>query len=439
MVALFLFCSSISKQVFFSYNSRICCYVKIKVTKSLLIIGWVWPEPNSSAAGSRMVQLIHLFKKQGYQVTFASPAQRTQHMYDLSEIDVASQDIALNCDSFDDFVKALQPSAVMYDRYMMEEQFGWRVAKHCPDALRILDTEDLQSLRNARHQAYKQEGNLANVDLTTELAVREVAAIFRCDLTIMISPYEVELLTKHYQVPEYLLSYIPFVYDETLLNRETRPYQERQHFASIGNFRHAPNWDSVLWLKQQIWPKIRKQLPEAELHIYGAYPPKKATDLHCDKTGFLVKGWADDALEVVESAKVLLAPLRFGAGIKGKLADAMLCGTPSVTTSIGAEGMTTDDIWPGIVAESVNDIVEGAVSLYVNQSQWQDACSLAVTTRKLLFSEADYVQTFNQQIIDIEDSLEQHRNQNFVGLMLNHHSHRSSQFMSQWIAAKNKK
>lgn len=413
--------------------------MKIKVTKSLLIIGWVWPEPNSSAAGSRMVQLIHLFKQQGYQVTFASPAQRTQHMYDLSELDVACQDIALNCDSFDEFVKELQPSAVMYDRYMMEEQFGWRVAKHCPDAVRILDTEDLQSLRNARHQAYKKEGNLNNVDLNTELAVREVAAIFRCDLTIMISPYEVELLTNHYQVPEYLLSYIPFVYDEELLNRETRPYQERQHFVSIGNFRHAPNWDSVLWLKQQIWPKIRKQLPEAELHIYGAYPPKKATDLHCDKTGFLVKGWADDALDVVESAKVLLAPLRFGAGIKGKLADAMLCGTPSVTTAIGAEGMTTEGGWPGIVAESVEDIVEGAVSVYADQNQWQDASDLAVTTRKLLFSEADYVQTFNQQITEIEGNLEQHRNQNFVGLMLNHHSHRSSQFMSQWIAAKNKK
>jgi O-antigen biosynthesis protein len=412
--------------------------VKIKVTKSLLIIGWVWPEPNSSAAGSRMVQLIHLFKQQGYQVTFASPAQRTQHMYDLSEIDVACQDIALNCDSFDIFIRELQPSAVMYDRYMMEEQFGWRVAKYCPDAIRILDTEDLQSLRNARHQAYKQAGNLANVDLHTELAVREVAAIFRCDLTIMISPFEVELLTNHYQVPEYLLSYIPFIYDEEQLARETKPYQEREHYVSIGNFRHAPNWDSVLWLKQQIWPKIRKKLPEAELHIYGAYPPKKATDLHCDKTGFLVKGWAEDALNVVESAKVLLAPLRFGAGIKGKLADAMLCGTPSVTTAIGAEGMTTDDMWPGIVIESVEAIVEGAVSLYANENQWQAASNLAVTTRKILFSEADYLQAFKQQIIDIENNLEQHRNQNFVGLMLNHHSHRSSQFMSQWIAAKNK-
>lgn len=408
------------------------------LTKSLLIIGWVWPEPNSSAAGSRMIQLITLFRLQGYQITFASPAQRTQHMYDLGELNVACQDIALNCDSFDVFVKELQPTVVMYDRYMMEEQFGWRVAKQCPNAIRILDTEDLQSLRNARHAAYKQDGNLSNVDLNTELAVREIAAIFRSDLTIMISSYEVELLTEYYQVPSYLLNYLPFVYSEELLNREINEYQKREHFVSIGNFRHAPNWDSVLWLKQQIWPKIRKQLPLAQLHIYGAYPPKKATDLHCDKTGFLVKGWAENAFAVVESAKVLLAPLRFGAGIKGKLADAMLCGTPSVTTDVGAEGMTTEHHWPGGIGNDVDEIVAAAVALYQDSTQWQKASELSVTNRKMLFSEADYVQAFGQRIIDIESDVSQHRKQNFVGLMLNHHSHRSSQFMSQWIAEKNK-
>lgn len=408
------------------------------LTKSLLIIGWVWPEPNSSAAGSRMVQLINLFQKQGYCVTFASPAQRTQHMQDLSELDVKCQDIALNCDSFDEFVLALAPTAVMYDRYMMEEQFGWRVAKHCPDAIRILDTEDLQSLRNARHQAYKQNGVLENVQLNTDLAVREVAAIFRCDLTVMISPAEVELLVNHYQVPQYLLSYIPFVYDNKLLERNNKGFEQRQHFVSIGNFRHAPNWDSVLWLKQQIWPKIRKKLPAAQLHIYGSYPPKKATDLHCEASGFLVKGWAENALEVVESAKVLLAPLRFGAGIKGKLADAMLCGTPSVTTAIGAEGMTCDNAWPGAIAETVEEFADNAVKLYQQQPLWQQTSELAIKNRKTLFNEAIYCQEFAKQITELEQNVHHCRQQNFVGLMLNHHSHRSSQFMSQWIAAKNK-
>ena len=133
----------------------------------------------------------------------------------------------------------------------------------------------MQSLRNARHQAYKKDGHLDNTELNTELAIREVAAIYRCDLTIMISPVEIALLVEHYQVPASHLCYLPFLYDEEALSQPSLPYAQRNHFIAIGNFRHAPNWDSVLWLKQQIWPQIRKVLPQAELHIYGAYPPKK--------------------------------------------------------------------------------------------------------------------------------------------------------------------
>ncbi|WP_448211732.1 glycosyltransferase [Colwellia sp. MEBiC06753] len=405
--------------------------------KSLLIIGWVWPEPNSSAAGSRMLQLIELFQQQNYQITFASPAQPTEHMVDLADIGVACQEITLNCDSFDDFIIALNPDAVMYDRYMMEEQFGWRVAKNCPNALRILDTEDLQSLRNARHQSFKQTGDLSQVDLATDLAIREVAAIYRSDLTIMISPAEVALLQTHYQVPASLLLYLPFLYSQAQLTREPVAYSDREHFISIGNFRHAPNWDAVLWLKQQIWPRIRKALPQAQLHIYGAYPPKKATDLHCEKSGFLVKGWAQDAFDVMTKARVCLAPLRFGAGMKGKLADAMLCGTPSVTTDIGAEGMTTEHGWAGAIANSADDISDAAIALYNDEKTWQQASALAEINRQQLFAMPEFSRSFVDSLNTISNNLAQHRQQNFIGLMLNHHSHRSTQFMSQWIAAKN--
>ncbi len=102
--------------------------------KTLLIIGYVWPEPNSSAAGSRMLQLIAFFQQQSYQVTFASPAQRTEHMVDLAELNVNSVDISLNCSSFDEFISELKPDVVMFDRFMMEEQFGWRVSEQCPEA-----------------------------------------------------------------------------------------------------------------------------------------------------------------------------------------------------------------------------------------------------------------------------------------------------------------
>lgn len=406
--------------------------------KKLLIIGWVWPEPKSSAAGSRMMQLIAFFQHIGYQVTFASPAQLSSHMEDLAALDIEQKEITLNCDSFDDYLDQLQPDAVMYDRYMIEEQFGWRVAKVCPNAIRILDTEDLQSLRNARHQAVKKGIPVEQASKNTDLAIREVSAIMRSDLTIMISKAEVELLTSHYKVDESLLVYSPFMLEPEELNQSNPSFSERAQFITIGNFRHAPNWDAVLWLKQKIWPLIRQQLPKAELCIYGAYPPKKATDLHDEKTGFLVKGWADDAIEVMKKSRVCLAPLRFGAGIKGKLAEAMYCGTPSITTNIGAEGMHGKQPWGGAVTDDVDEFVNQAVQCYQDEATWQQASENGTFNAQSLFNKTDHYPLLQQTLEAIEADLEKHRENNFIGAMLNHHSHRSTQFMSQWITAKNK-
>ena len=213
---------------------------------------------------------------------------------------------------------------------MMEEQFGWRVEKHSPQALRLLDTEDLHCLRNARHNALKQQRALTSRDLASDLAIREVSSILRCDLSLMISDVEIELLKDRFRVCSSLLHHCRFMLPNIDSNVQAGwpEYNRRQHFISIGNFRHEPNWDAVLHLKQTIWPLIRKQLPQAEIHIYGAYPPPKATQLHNEKQGFKVLGWAKNAQSVMKSARVCLAPLRFGAGIKGKLAEAMLCGTP---------------------------------------------------------------------------------------------------------------
>lgn len=406
--------------------------------KKLLIIGWVWPEPKSSAAGSRMMQLIAFFQHIGYQITFASPAQLSSHMEDLAALDIEQKEITLNCDSFDDYLDQLQPDAVMYDRYMIEEQFGWRVAKVCPNAIRILDTEDLQSLRNARHQAVKQSIPVEQASKNTDLAIREVSAIMRSDFTIMISKAEVELLTSHYKVDDSLLVYSPFMLEDEELSQSNPSFSERAQFITIGNFRHAPNWDAVLWLKQQIWPLIRQQLPKAELCIYGAYPPKKATDLHDEKSGFLVKGWADDAIEIMKKARVCLAPLRFGAGIKGKLAEAMYCGTPSITTNIGAEGMHGKKPWGGAVTDDVDDFVKQAVQCYQDEAAWQQASENGTFNAQSLFNKTDHYPLLQQTLEAIEADLEKHRENNFIGAMLNHHSHRSTQFMSQWIAAKNK-
>jgi glycosyltransferase involved in cell wall biosynthesis len=212
-------------------------------------------------------------------------------------------------------------------------------------------------------------------------------------------------------------------------------YFERKHFVAIGNFRHAPNWDSVLYLRE-IWPQIRKRLPEAELHIFGAYAPPKATALNNDRLGFLIKDRAKDALEVIQQARVLLAPLRFGAGIKGKLLDAMITQTPSVTTSIGAEAMISEGEWPGQISDNVEHFVEASVDLYLNPVRWQQASNLC---HRILMRDYDAERLGKgliARILAVRESLSEHRAQNFIGAMLQHHHHKSTYYMSKWIEAK---
>jgi len=319
----------------------------------------------------------------------------------------------------------------------MEEQFGWRVEQACPSALKILDTEDLQCLRNARHQAHKANRELTQTDLFSDLAKREIAAILRCDLSLIISSFEMKLLVDRFKVDASLLHYLPFMVDLDELVETTPSFEQRQHFISIGNFRHAPNWDAVLYL-QTLWPMIRKQLPKAELHIYGAYPPPKATALHNAKTGFLIKGWAADAYEVMQQSRLCLAPLRFGAGIKGKLLDAMLMQTPSITTSIGSEGMIDDEAWPGVVVDSADDFVTAAVSLYKDEAQWLLSQQQAQPLLKSRYDGQQLAEQLISKITKVEQSLDDHRLNNFSGAMLKHHTMASTKYMSQWIAEKNK-
>ena len=142
---------------------------------------------------------------------FATPAQVTEHMINLSDEGISSQSIMLNCDSFDRYISDYRPDIVLFDRFMLQEQFGWRVEKCCPDALKILDTEDLQCLRNARQIAHKAQRELIQFDLFSELAKREIAAILRCDISLIISSFEMELLVDTFKVDPSLLHYLPFM------------------------------------------------------------------------------------------------------------------------------------------------------------------------------------------------------------------------------------
>lgn len=408
--------------------------------KKLLIIGFVWPEPNSSAAGSRMMQLISCFKSEDYNITFASACAKTDNAFDLITLGIEQVHIALNHSSFDEFIVELQPDVVLFDRFMTEEQYGWRVAEHCPNALRLLDTEDLHCLRKGRQQAFKNQKTFDNSYLFNDVAKREIASIYRCDLSLIISEAELEVLTQVFKVDMSLLYYLPFllepILDETI--SKLPKFTQREHFVTIGNFLHPPNYQSVLYLKTQIWPLIRQQLPKAELHIYGAYASQKVIQLHNEKEGFFIKGYAENVSEVMQKAKVCLAPLQFGAGLKGKLIDAMQNGTPSIMTSIAAEGMFGNLEANGFITDDDTEFVNSAVALHSNELIWKEMRNHGFKVINSRFQSLNFQTDFLQIVNDVMSILKAHRQENFIGQMLQHHNMHSTKFMSKWIEEKNK-
>ena len=407
----------------------------------VLILGFVWPEPNSSAAGGRMVQLISIFKENGFDITFASSASDSDFMIDLESLAVAKKSIALNCSSFDVFIKELNPTIVLFDRFMMEEQYGWRVAENCPDALRLLDTEDLHCLRLARQKAFKENRQFIKDDLLVEdVAKREIASILRSDISFMIAEFEMELLETVFKIDGKLLYYLPLLLepidDSTIQNLPA--FEERKNFFFIGNFLHEPNWNAVQYLKETIWSLIRNQIPEAVLQIYGAYPSQKVLQLHKPSEGFYIMGRANDAKEVVSNARVILAPLRFGAGIKGKLVEAMQCGTPSITTSIGAESMFGNLPWNGFIADDAQAFANKAVKLYRDKMLWLKAQESGFEIIEKCYLKSLFADDFVKHILETQTHLKEHRLDNFLGTLLQHHTLTSTKYMSRWIEEKNK-
>ncbi|MBC7642910.1 MAG: glycosyltransferase family 4 protein [Flavobacterium sp.] len=415
--------------------------------QKILIIGTVWPEPRSTAAGSRMLQIIEQFQNQLFDVVFACSAAKGEFSFDLESIAVATVAIELNNANFDDFILKLNPSIVVFDRFMSEEQFGWRVAENLPNCLRILDTEDLHFVRKTRIECFNIKKSVEINDyLNAELAQREIASIFRCDLSLIISEVEMEILTSIFKIDSRILLYVPFLLDNiSQYDLDSFPsFAERKHFITIGNFRHEPNWNSVLYLKETIWPMIKKQLPDAELHIYGSYVTQKAMNLNNVKEGFLVKGRAENAHDVIKKAKVLLAPIRFGAGIKGKLTDAMICGTPSVTTIEGAESMvenTSSSLlsnWNGEIVNNAIDFANAAVALYLKEKSWSTAQKNGINIVNNRFDKTYFGKQLMDTILQTKNNLKYHRTHNFIGQMLQMQTLKSTKYMSKWIEEKNR-
>lgn len=480
-----------------------------------------WPEPGATAAGARTMSLLRHFANSSsslfHSVHFgcgasipswlSASSSPTVHDTAGKISGVEWHHIKPNrSEDMKELLRNIESSsgpikAVVFDRFYAEEAFSFRIREQCPDAVHILDMQDVHSLRLGRQRIVERfddmnireknsrsgsadskcigliggtdlmtdnlvkevikfgttssmlEGGNAVVSKGEDTFLRELASVHRSDLVLVCSSVELQLMERVWNVPKWKLVPAPFFCDgldqmsSSSSPANTNTFAERTDFVSLGGFKHPPNVDSVRILHREIWPRIRARLPNARLHVYGAYPTNEVKSMHDERTGFIVKGRVEDLDEALLRRRVMLAPLRFGAGVKGKIVDAWRCGCPVVTTPIGAEGMTSGDVaadetscsisdWGGNIASNSNDFVDAAIWIYSNDADWEVAKTNGQTLLRQLFDGTHTLPVVESSISDALLHCKERRKHDMMRAVMWHQTARSTEYFSRWIELK---
>jgi O-antigen biosynthesis protein len=417
----------------------------------VLVLSNIYPQPNASAAGSRTSFILRqLCKNPGKSVHFAATsAERDENtIQDLSNCGVRFHKIAANStkdmqDLLDEIGGDL--SMVIYDKFYTEEMFSFHIHTERPKAVHVIDMQDMHSLRKTRQQHCEASTNTLDVlNLSqshfplydNDILIRELVSLNRSDLTLVCSPIEFDILVNKYGIMSGKLCLASFWVEPT--SQPTPDWSQRNHFCFVGGFRHDPNVDAVKMLSNYIWPKIRESLPFAELHIYGAYSDHPIQQLHNPRQGIFIMGYTSELDETLCKYRVLLAPLRFGAGIKGKIVDSWRCRLPVVTTSVGCEGMVIDhDTWGGRIANSIDDFSKAAVLLYEDPVIWESAVTQGSYILRNLYSPSEWIKV-QKSLDDVVQFREERRSKDINWNLFWHQTLKSTKYFSKWIEAKTK-
>lgn len=411
----------------------------MKAKRPALIFSTVFPEPSSSAAGVRQMQWIRILLEFSDRVVLASPSALKSERdwgYQPMPAGVELISLPLNDWSLVDWIRELAPSIVLFDRFITEEQFGPLVRDAVPGALRLLETQDLHFLRRARGDSLKEM-----TSFQSETALRETASILRSDHSFVVSSYEARLLSREFGIDPAAVDWIPFAYPEGEGTGAEGDFNSRSGFQFIGNFRHAPNLDGLRWFRKEVWPLVRKRLPGVEWKIHGAYPSAEVVQWHHPKEdGIRVVGGVKELSDAFQGVRVNLAPLRFGAGVKGKLLDGFHHGVPAVSTPVGAEGlMLTEDrsAFPGLVIDSVQDWVEACVRLHEDRLLWTESRKRARALMLDLYSSEKVTLQFRTRLSEILARHERGETPRWISRILRDEFQTGRKYFSKWIEAKN--
>jgi len=233
-----------------------------------------------------------------------------------------------------------------------------------PQARIIFHAPDLYSLRETREAWLEKDPVKAKQAKMTE--EREMRIFGQSDLVVVVSPVEHQILQE--RLPQKKIAHFPVLYAP--VSTEPTGYEKRKDMFFLGGYAHPPNVDAVLWFATEIWLLIREKLPDAMFHIIGAEAPEQLRRLG-ELPGIRYVGYVENLEEALATMRVGVAPLRYGAGIKGKVAATMGLGIPCVCTSIAAEGMYLHNGEQVLLADTPEDFANAVVQLYTDESLWQ--------------------------------------------------------------------
>lgn len=335
-------------------------------TRTILIIDALTPHPDRDSGSLRIANLMRLLAQENAHVVFVAANRQHSGAYTRA---LQQMGVEVWYAPFMARMPAwLREHGARFDcvlvcrHYVMREMLPL-LRKHAPRARLVFDTVDLHYLRERRG------AELANDSLAARAAdrtrVTELDMIARSDVTLVVSELERELLAR--DAPQARVEVLSNLHCES---GPGKPFAEREDILFVGGFRHPPNVDAVRWFVDSVWPLVHAREPALRFHCVGADAPAEIATL-AERPGVIVHGHVPDLLPFLEGARLAVAPLRYGAGVKGKVNQSMAHGQPVVATRCGVEGMHLRAGEDVLVADDAADFAEAILRAYHDGDLWQ--------------------------------------------------------------------